>query len=145
MASTWCAEEFPRFEQSVRKLAQQHRELKDEPLYLALCYGAARAPHDIFLLEVIGHGLEEIVSPERELFETTFTPTPGFPMDLDQRLHLILTNPEEFAVAVRDRWPSATEIIDVVHAGDYQVLHANKIGKRLLNNIIQQKNGAGGG
>jgi hypothetical protein len=148
MAGTWTTEKFPRFEQAMRKLTEQHRDLKDEPLLLAISYGPARDPRDIFLLEVIGNDTEPTINPDRELFEVIFTPTPGFPMDLDQRLHLILTNPQELKAALQDHWPAADEIIAAIRSGDYRVLHADKTGKRLLKNLqigLQRKNGAARG
>ena len=34
MAGTWTSERFPQFEPAIRKLTQQHLELKVEPLHL---------------------------------------------------------------------------------------------------------------
>src|ERR1019366_2556951 len=148
MAGTWTAEKFPRFEKAIRRLTEQHRELKDEPLYLAVSYGPARDPRDIYLLQAIGNGPDDRISPDRELFETTFTPTAGFPMDPNQRLHLILTNPEELETALREKWASAGDFTAAVRLGDYQVLHADRIGKKLLRNlesVPHRKNGAARG
>jgi len=148
MASTWISGTFPRFEQAIRKLTEQHRALKDEPLHLAVIYGPVRDERDIYLLEVIGHGAGAGITPDRELFETTFAPTAGFPMEPDQRLHLILSNPQEFEAAVQDHWPSAAAILSAIRAGDYQVLHADKVGKGLLKSVASvpnRKNGAARG
>src|SRR5262245_51431672 len=101
MAGSWTSEKFPQFETAIRRLTDQHRELEDEPLHLAISYGPNRDQQDIFLFEVIGrtgHG----VSPERELFETTFYASPSFPMEPNQRLHLILTDPQEVETALRE-------------------------------------------
>ena len=54
MAGSWSSERFPQFEQPIRTLTEQHRELKDEPLHLAIAYGPLRDQQDIFLFEVIG-------------------------------------------------------------------------------------------
>ena len=107
MAGTWTTERFPQFAEAIGKLAQQHRELEDEPLHLAVSYGPPREQEDIFLFEVIG-GTD--INPEGNLFETTFLPASGFPMEPGQRLHLILTNPEELHEAVDKGWPLAKEI-----------------------------------
>lgn len=58
MAGTWTSERFPQFEPAIRRLTEQHRELEDEPLHLALGYLPRRKGQEvydgIFLFEVIG-------------------------------------------------------------------------------------------
>ena len=72
MAASWTADRFPQFERAMRRLIEQHRELEDEPLRLAIAYlPANRDPRHIFLLEVI-HAFGESLNPERDLFEVTF-------------------------------------------------------------------------
>ena len=69
MAGSWTADRFPQFEAAIRRLTEQHRELVDEPLHLAVSYlPAMRDQQHIFLLEVIG-GPGESINPERDLFE----------------------------------------------------------------------------
>ncbi len=135
MASTWTSERFPQFEKAIHKLTEEHRQLEDEPLHLALSYGPDRDQQDIFLFEVIGNNGNETINPERELFETTFSSSRGFALGADQRLHLILTNPREFKTALEEDWPSAREILGAIRAGDYRILHADNTGKRLLRMI----------
>jgi hypothetical protein len=134
MASAWSSARFPHFEQAVRQLTERHRELEDEPLHLALSYGPLREQQDIFLLEVIAGG-EESSSPDKELFETTFEPNPGLPTGFDQRLHLILTNPDEIKTALEEEWPSAQEVADAVRRDDYTVLYADAVGNHVLDLI----------
>ena len=47
MAGTWTSERFPQFEPAIRRLTQQHRELEDEPLHLALAYLPRRHGQEI--------------------------------------------------------------------------------------------------
>jgi hypothetical protein len=55
MAESWTSDGFPQFEQAIRRLTEQHRELEDEPLHLAVSDSPAeRDRQDIFLFEVIG-------------------------------------------------------------------------------------------
>ena len=37
MPGEWISEKFPQFEPAIRQLTEQHRELEDELLHLALC------------------------------------------------------------------------------------------------------------
>jgi hypothetical protein len=133
VAGTWTSERFPQFETQIRELTKQHRELEDEPLHLAISYAPQRDPQDIFLFEVIGG--TDSVSPDKEIFETTFTSTPGFPMANGQQLHLILTNRSELDIALREGWQSVREIVDVIRSGEYQSLWADEIGKGVLERL----------
>lgn len=132
MAGSWTADRFPQFEPAIRRLTEQHSELEDEPLRLAISYlPALRDQQDIFLFEVVG-GRGESISSERDLFEITFTATSGFPMAANEQLHLILTNPKELETSLREGWPLAQEVVNAIRVGDYQVLHADEIGQQGL-------------
>ena len=132
MAGTWTSERFPQFEQSIRRLTDEHRELTDEPLHLAINYlPQNRNQQHLYLLEVIG-GLGQGINPERDLFEVTFAASPEFPMAPNEELHLLLTNPAELEVALREGWPLAQEVVDAIRAGDYSVMHEDDVGRRDL-------------
>ncbi len=132
MAGSWTSDRFPQFEQAIRRLTEQHRELEDEPLHLAVSYlPAERDRQHIFLFEVIGTP-EESINSERDLFEATFANTTGFPMAQEEQLHLILTNPLELQVALSQHWPLASEVVNAIRDGDYKVLYQDQIGERIL-------------
>lgn len=135
MAGSWTADRFPQFEAAIRRLTEQHRELVDEPLHLAVSYlPAMRDQQHIFLFEVIGDPGESI-NPERDLFETIFESTPGFPMGPNEQLHLILTNPRELKIALREGWSLANEVVNAIRAGDYKVLYKDEVGERVLDQL----------
>ena len=135
MAGSWTADRFPQFEAAIRRLTEQHRELVDEPLHLAVSYlPATRDQQHIFLFEVIG-GPGESINPERDLFETIFESTPGFPMGPNEQLHLILTNPRELEIALREAWSLANEVVNAIRAGDYKVLYKDEVGERVLDQL----------
>ncbi len=138
MAGSWTSERFPAFEPAIRRLADQHRELKDEPLHLAIAYLPARRDQQhVFLFEVIGER-GDWVSPDHDLFEVTFTGTSGFPLASDERLHLILTTPHELAVALREGWPLAKELVNALRSEDYKVMHADEVGERALATLVAE-------
>jgi hypothetical protein len=140
MAGTWTTERFPQFAEPIRRLTEQHRQLDDEPLHLAISYGPPRDDHDIFLFEVIGGA--ESINPEGDLFEATFLPASGFPMAPGQKLHLILTNRQELEEAVRNGWPLAMEILQSLRsAADHQVLYADDSGRELLDHLRAEAKG----
>jgi len=137
MAGTWTSERFPQFEPAIRRLTEQHRELEDEPLHLAIVYepGTHRDQQDIYLFEVIGGPGGSGVNPDREIFETTFSAAPGLSADPRTKLHLLLTNPAEFRTAVSQGWDAAKEITQVLGNGDYVVLYSDDVGESLLREI----------
>lgn len=135
MAGSWIADRFPQFEGAIRRLTEQHRELEDEPLHLAVAYlPATRDQQHIFILEVVG-GLGESVNPDRDLFEAVYETSPGFPMGPKEQLHLILTNPRELEVALRDGWSLASEAVNAIRAGDYEVLYKDEVGEQALDRL----------
>jgi len=135
MAGSWTAYRFPQFEAAIRRLTEQHRELVDEPLHLAVSYlPAMRDQQHIFLFEVIG-GPGESINPERDLFEAIFETTPGFPMGPNEQLHLILTNPRELEIALREGWSLASEVVNAIRARDYEVLYKDEVGERVLDKL----------
>ena len=93
MAGTWISERFPQLEPALRQLTEQHRELEDEPLHLALAYLPERdgQDHDVFLFEVKSSGVAELIGQSGDLFEGAFDAVPGLPTGFDRPLHLILT------------------------------------------------------
>jgi hypothetical protein len=132
MAGTWTATRFPQFEKQIRSLTEQHRELEDEPLHLAISYAPRRDQQDIFLFEVIGGNGGDCINPDKELFETTFASTAGFPMAAGQQLHLVLTNQRELDVALSEGWPSLREVMDAIQSDEYEELYADQAGSQIL-------------
>lgn len=138
MAGEWLTEKFPQFEPAIRRLAEQHLELEDEPLHLALAYLPRRDGREvsegIFLFEVIG-GIVDRLGESGDLFQAAYNAVPGLPTGFDQTLFLILTTPRELEEAITESWPLAMEIIDAVRRGDYKVLYADSVGRKVLRRI----------
>ena len=129
----WTTQRFPRVEAQIRDLVGQHREIRDEPLHLAMAYEPGRDSSDVFLFELLGNFGGNDVNPDPQLFEVAFGPSLGLALELGQNLHLVLTNPEEFRVALEQHWPTAEEIRDAVRRGDFEVLHADETGQHALS------------
>jgi hypothetical protein len=128
-------QDFPQSEQKVQWLVKQHLEIKDEPLLLALYYAPDRDPQDIFVFEVIEHFGADSVAEDRDLFEITYDSTTTFPLEAGQKLHLILTNPQELRVAFQEGWPLAREIRDSVNRGSFRVIHQGPVAPRFMEQI----------
>ena len=137
MAGTWTSEQFPQFEPAIRQLTEQHRELEDEPLHLALAYlprrNGVEVSQGIFIFEVIGGAADYF--GQDDLFETTYEAAPGFPNGLPQTLHLILATPRELEESLARDWPLALEIEDAVRRDDYKVMHTDSVGEKILHSI----------
>jgi hypothetical protein len=139
MAGTWTTERFPAFENAVHQLAEQHRELEDEPLHLALSYEPQRDSQDVFLFEIIG-GNSGPAGSDGDLFEVTFAPNADLPLPPNELLHLILSNPPELDLAMRQGWQRLREILLALRSGEYRVLHSDTVGSELLQRLIQAAN-----
>ena len=111
------------YEASVRELVDEHLELKDAPLLLAVYYMPDDDTENIYLLEILdGFGGNEI-SNENELFDFSFGSSSGFPLKKDQRLYLTLTNPVEWEAAINRGWPSAQRICSAMKQGRSTVIY----------------------
>ncbi len=137
MAGTWTADKLPQFEPAIRQLTEQHRELEDEPLHLALAYLPIRDRkklEEIFLFEVIGIAAD-LSGDAGEVLEATFEPVPGLPTGFSQALHLILTTPRGIEKALRNGDALALKVADAVQRGDFKVLHTDSIGSSVLKQL----------
>jgi hypothetical protein len=128
----WTARRFPALERHIRDLVGQHRELRDEPLHLALIYGPSRDSRDVFVFELLGNFGGNLISPDAELFEVTFGASTSFPLQPGQELHLVLSNPVEFRTALAQRWSTAEEIRDAVRHDKFEELYSDEIGKKAV-------------
>lgn len=128
----WLSQRFPHLRRQIRDLAKQHLKLRDEPLHLAIVYDAGRDSQDIFLFELLDNFGGNEINPDAELFEATFGSSSNFSLEPGQRLHLILTNPEEFRKALIQRWPTAEEVRDAVRRGDFEILYSDQVGRDAL-------------
>jgi hypothetical protein len=126
---------FPHFREQVRELVEAHRELEDEPLLLALYYAPERRPQDVFLFEVLENFGRNMVDPNRELFEVEGGSTIDFPMQPDQRLHLVLTNPKELEVAQREGWAAFDELRNAIKRGTYEVIYQDPRAPEVLEGL----------
>jgi len=134
----FAADRFPLFRDSIIKLAKKHRQFKDEPLHLAITYDPGRDREDIFLFEVLGNFGRNEVDPDKEWFEAAFPSASDFPLEKDQWLHLVLTNPAEFKQSLIEEWPSTKELRKAVCNKQYVVLHKDAKGQAMLKALEGQ-------
>lgn len=108
--------------------------MKDQPLLLALYYATDHDPEDIFLFEIADKFGGNRISEDSELMEVTFGAGTGLQIQADQRLHLMVTNPREFDMAVQKRWQGLQKVGQAVRSGRFQTLYAApEAGENLLN------------
>jgi hypothetical protein len=129
----WLNPRFPHLRRQLLDLAKQHLKLRDEPLHLAIAYDPGRDSQDIFLFELLDNFGGNEIDPDAQLFEATFGSSNSFALEAGQRLHLILTNPQEFRTALNQHWPTAEEVRDAVRRGDFEILHSDEIGRDALD------------
>lgn len=63
MPTSWITERFPQHADELRRLADEHQLLDDEPLHLAVAYDPGHDSHDVFLFEVVGDLLAVLQAP----------------------------------------------------------------------------------
>ncbi|MCX7044682.1 MAG: hypothetical protein NTX50_04235 [Candidatus Sumerlaeota bacterium] len=126
---------FLEYKEPLKKLVQDHRKIKHEPLLLAVYFSPKPKVEDIYLFEVADRFRGNVVSNDRQMLEIGYASTPGFPMRADQRLHLILTNPEEMETALRENWKIIRQLRKSKQTNDFKVLHRSKRGASFLERI----------
>jgi hypothetical protein len=134
MATTVAA--YPDYKQSVQRLVDQHRKLKNGHLRLAVYLAPPKRPkRDIYLFEVIDDFGGGHIDPSKKLFTFAYGSTPGFPLPESVRLWMILTNPVELDAAIDEKWKRVGEIRNTRKAGKALVLYADTKGKKFWNRI----------
>lgn len=118
--------EYPAFKVIAEELVKQHLAKPDEQLLLAIYYAPERDQEDIFLFEVFENFGAKTIDESRNLFEISFGSTPSFPLDQGQSLHLVLTNPEELAIAAREKWELLQELRTAIQLGKAIELYADR-------------------
>ena len=114
----------PQLMAEVERLVERHRAIDDEPLLLAVYFEPDRQPGDVFVFEVIDGFGDNRVANDRTLMEASYPSTPFFPLADGHRLHLVLTNPAELAVAGRDGWIGLDEVRRAMRDGRATTVYA---------------------
>jgi len=92
---------YPNYLNQVRDLVEQHRELVEEPLLLAIYYAPDRDPEDVFLFEILDNFRGGALDTSGDILEVLYGSTEHFEMDpRNAMLHILLLNPKEFIDAV---------------------------------------------
>lgn len=105
-------------------ILNDHTELKDTPLALAIYYKSRQWPNEECVFEVLHRfGLDE-VSEIGSVFQIQFGPTQNFPLPEGDRLHLFLSNPNEMMYAIGHGWPEINDLVKAVQAGSYEVIYS---------------------
>jgi hypothetical protein len=114
---------FPDYLEQVESLIEDHKKLNDQPLVFALYYDVPRQPNDVYVLEVLLQvGLP---TEETEFFDAEFSSSPGFQMDDDSTLHIVLTDTITFMRAIDWKWPQYNEIREAASNGKCKVIYRN--------------------
>lgn len=129
---------FPQYADDIRELVEDHRTLEDERLLLAIYYAPAdsrRPQQDVYLFEVYDGYHQNRVGDTNDWQEVLFGTTPAFPLPREQYLHVVLTNPAEFAVGLERGWPLACEVKQAIASGRFQVVYLEPGQEALLEQL----------
>lgn len=130
---------FPDRLEDVKRLIEQHRQLKHQTLLLAIYFDRREDPDSVYLLEVISQLGYDEVSDDRELFEMSYGSTEGFPVPVGNCLDIILTSAVELRVAAEEGWASLRPMLAAIEAGPehYHVVYSSGVGDDLLTLLRQ--------
>ncbi len=105
-------------------ILNDHTELKDTPLILAIYFKSGQSPNEECVFEVLRHfGLDE-VSEEKSVFQIQFGPTQNFRLPEGDRLHLFLSNPNEMMYAIEHGWPEINDLIEAIKADSCETIYS---------------------
>jgi hypothetical protein len=128
---------YPEYRNQVNELVNQHLELVEEPLLLAIYYAPDRDapdrnPDDVFLFEVLGNFDGSSIAYEGDLLEVVYESTPHFVMHShDSLLHIILTSPEELHEAAKRNTRRFQEIKRALAEHHAQIIYSTPQGDDL--------------
>ena len=129
---------FRQYLADVRDLVEGHKELDREKLLLAVTYtpqDVGRSPDDVYLFEVFDGFHRNQISPYRNFDEVLYGSTEALPLGKGQYLHIILTNPTELEVGVKESWPLACELRQSVESGAYETVFDATSDGRLMEQL----------
>ena len=115
---------YPDAEMEIERLVQDHYATLGEdgqPLLLAVYYRSLEAPDDECLLEVAQNFGGNEVSGTGEMMQVEFGPTHRYPLG-GHSLRLTLTNPDEYAFALRENWPEIQDVVDAARRREAKVI-----------------------
>lgn len=133
--ATFTESRYPQYADQIRRLAEEHRSFQDEPLHLALTFDPGKDDGDIYLLEIISNFGEDEPDPKKELFEIAFSSSESLQLGANHKLHLLLTNPNEFRLACRENWDWIRALRRAIERDAYETLYADDTGKQLMEAV----------
>jgi hypothetical protein len=122
---------------AIKSLVASHREIKEEPLHLAIFLRDPARPAELVLLEVLGNFGQDQISDEGEIMTVRFPSSADLPIGSDRELCLMLTNVPEFETASASNWASILEVRRLIGEEAYSVVSSDDVGKRLLQELTK--------
>ena len=114
---------YPYYQDLVRDLVEQHRELVEEPLLLAIYYEPHRLVGDVFLFEVLDHFRGGALDESGDILEVLYGSTVHFVLEpMDAMLHILLSNPDEFRAATGRDTTKIKELREAFRNGKAQIV-----------------------
>ena len=126
------ASAYPGYLREVENLVEQHLELEEEPLRLAIYYAPNRDKDDVFLFEVIDNFDGSSIETDGDLLEVLYGSTPGFELsNREARLHIILTSPDELRKAGANRTNRFQELKQAIAQHHAEIIYSDQQGDSL--------------
>ena len=130
---------YPGFLDIVTGLVEDHKELLEEPIHLAIYYAPKeRGANDVFLFEVLDDFEGNSIEEDGDMLEVTYGRTPDFPMlNQDSRLHIILASPTELRKAYKNKTNLFNELKLALDSDKAKVIFSDQHGEKLKSEVFQ--------
>jgi len=119
---------YPDYRAQMLNLVNEHRELVEEPLLLAVYYAPDRDTNDVFLFEVLDNFRGSSIAEDGDLFEVQYGTTSDFSLhDPKSRLHIVFSDLEELHKAAIQNTQRFQEVKKAFSEGHAEILYCDPI------------------
>ena len=131
-------EDFGQAELIRDMVVNDHTQLDEERLLLAIYFSSRDVPEEECLFEVLQNFGYDEVSEDHRLFQIQFGRTANFPLPEGDRLRLFLTNPVELRQALREDWPEVQDLRQAIARGreGFELLY-RRAGDHTADELLQ--------
>lgn len=115
--------ELHQYDDQIEMLINEHLKLEQEPLLFAVQFQPKDGDPGPYLLEVFDNYGSNRVDEFRELMVVRFMPSERLALRAGEALTLLMTNPNEFEVAYKEKWPALGGFLSAVSNGDWRIVY----------------------
>lgn len=118
-------------ENLLTSLIEEHKEIENQPLHLAIAYRLGDSASELYLLEVSENFGGNRVSDEKLFLKAWVAQPPDFRFHEATEFYLVLTNLAEFSTAISETWSQISELKWSIEKGLAKKLFSDEQGEKL--------------